>query len=146
MSIIRGEQRGYTQYYLYSFFFISFFFNQVYNQYSTDVMLRYNTSFCLWQDFLQTVLDVLTPDDVRVLAQSENELSCRGQFERIFPSPSPSRYLRFFEGPRYLNILLDQWEQKHWNNRLKGFLCFLNLIQKIDCGVNICDNLYHLYT
>uniref|UniRef100_H2T511 Tubulin tyrosine ligase like 4 n=1 Tax=Takifugu rubripes TaxID=31033 RepID=H2T511_TAKRU len=73
------------------------------------------------QDFLQTVLDVLTPDDVRVLAESENELICRGQFERIFPSPSSSRYLRFFEGPRYLNILLDQWEQKHWTNRLKGF-------------------------
>lgn len=79
------------------------------------------------QGFLQTVLDVLTPDDVRVLAESENELSCRGQFERIFPSAASSRYLRFFEGPRYPNILLDQWEQKHWHNRLKGFCVFFFL-------------------
>uniref|UniRef100_H3DDX9 Tubulin tyrosine ligase like 4 n=1 Tax=Tetraodon nigroviridis TaxID=99883 RepID=H3DDX9_TETNG len=81
------------------------------------------------QDFLQTVLDVLTPDDVRVLAESENELSCRGQF-RIFPSPSSSRYLRFFEGPRYLNVLLDQWEQKHWSNRLRGINLLTTLCEK----------------
>uniref|UniRef100_A0AAQ6ICX2 Tubulin tyrosine ligase-like family, member 4 n=1 Tax=Anabas testudineus TaxID=64144 RepID=A0AAQ6ICX2_ANATE len=72
------------------------------------------------QDFLSTVLDVLTPEDIRVLAESEDELSRRGEFERIFPSPTSSRYLRFFECPRYLNILLDQWEHKYWNNRMKG--------------------------
>ncbi|KAM6934107.1 tubulin monoglutamylase TTLL4 [Xenentodon cancila] len=72
------------------------------------------------QDFLSSVLDVLTPEDVRVLAESEDELSRRGQFERVFPSPSSSRYLRFFECPRYLNILLDQWEQKNWSDRTKG--------------------------
>lgn len=77
-------------------------------------------SFCLYQDFLSTALDVLTPEDVHVLAESEDELNRRGQFERIFPSSASSRYLRFFECPRYLNILLDQWEQKHWNNRTKG--------------------------
>lgn len=72
------------------------------------------------QDFFSTVLDVLTPEDVRVLSESEDELTRKGEFERIFPSASSSRYLRFFESPRYLNILLDQWEQKHWNNRTKG--------------------------
>lgn len=72
------------------------------------------------QDFLSTVLDVLTPDDVRALAESEDELSRRGQFERVFPSRSSSRYLRFFECPRYLNILLDRWEQKHWSARSTG--------------------------
>lgn len=77
-------------------------------------------SFRLRQDFLSTVLDVLTPDDVRVLAESEDELTRRGEFNRIFPAPSSSRYLRFFESPRYLNMLLDQWEQKYWSNRTKG--------------------------
>lgn len=72
------------------------------------------------QDLFSTVLDVLTPEDVRILAESEDELTRKGEFERIFPSPSSSRYLRFFECPRYLNILLDQWEQRHWNNRTKG--------------------------
>lgn len=71
------------------------------------------------------MLDVLTPEDVRVLAETEDELSRHGEFERIFPSPSSSRYLRFFECPRYLNILLDQWEQKYWNNRTKGTLSIL---------------------
>jgi len=83
---------------------------------SDDVSL----SFCVCQDFLSSVLDVLTPEDVRVLAESEDELSRRGEFERLFPSPSSTRYLRFLETPRYLNILLDQWEQKYWNNRPKG--------------------------
>ncbi|KAM9347778.1 tubulin monoglutamylase TTLL4 [Symphorus nematophorus] len=82
------------------------------------------------QDFLSTVLDVLTPEDVRVLAESEDELNRLGQFERVFPSQSSSRYLRFFECPRYLNILLDQWEQKYWNNRTKGITLLTTLCQK----------------
>lgn len=82
------------------------------------------------QDFLSTVLDVLTPEDVRVLAETEDELNRIGQFERVFPSQSSSRYLRFFECPRYLNILLDQWEQKYWNNRSKGISLLKTLCQK----------------
>lgn len=86
----------------------------------SEMKAALSLSLCLCQDFLSTVLDVLTPEDVRVLAESEDELNRLGQFERVFPSPSSSRYLRFFECPRYLNVLLDQWEQKHWNNRTKG--------------------------
>ncbi|XP_026151395.1 tubulin monoglutamylase TTLL4 isoform X2 [Mastacembelus armatus] len=81
------------------------------------------------QDFLSTVLEVLTPEDVRALAESEDEMNRRGEFERIFPSPSSSRYLRFFESLRYLNILLDQWEQKYWNNRTKGISLLRSLCQ-----------------
>lgn len=72
------------------------------------------------QDFYSSVLDVLTPDDVRILVQMEDEFSRRGQFERIFPSRISSRYLRFFEQPRYFNILTTQWEQKYHGNKLKG--------------------------
>ncbi|XP_023980546.1 tubulin monoglutamylase TTLL4 isoform X2 [Physeter macrocephalus] len=72
------------------------------------------------QDFYSSVLDVLTPDDVRVLVEMEDEFSRRGQFERIFPSRISSRYLRFFEQPRYFNILTTQWEQKYHGNKLKG--------------------------
>ncbi|KAL4635805.1 tubulin polyglutamylase TTLL4-like [Arapaima gigas] len=81
------------------------------------------------QEFFSAVLDVLTPEDVRVLAESENELCRRGEFERIFPSPTSSRYLRFFEQPRYLNILLNQWEQKYWQDRSKGITLLKNLCQ-----------------
>lgn len=70
--------------------------------------------------FLSSVLDVLTPEDVRVLAESEDELSRCGDFQRVFPAAASARYLRFFECPRYLNLLLDQWEQKYWSNRSRG--------------------------
>lgn len=89
------------------------------------------------QDFFSTVLDVLTPEDVRVLSESEDELTRKGEFERIFPSAASSRYLRFFECPRYLNILLDQWEQKHWNNRTKGINLLRSLCQR---GVHLGTN------
>ncbi|KAK7913701.1 hypothetical protein WMY93_013912 [Mugilogobius chulae] len=89
------------------------------------------------QDFLSTMLDVLTPEDVRILAESEDELMRKGEFERIFPSPSSSRYLRFFECQRYLNILLDQWEQRHWSNRTKGIHLLRTLCQK---GVHLGTN------
>lgn len=72
------------------------------------------------QEFYASVLDVLTPDDVRVLVEMEDEFSRRGQFERIFPSRIASRYLRFFDQPRYFNILTTQWEQKYHGNKLKG--------------------------
>ena len=68
------------------------------------------------------MLDVLTPEDVSVLAQSEDELGRRGDFERIFPTASSSHYLRFFECRRYLNILLSQWEHKYASNRNTGKL------------------------
>uniref|UniRef100_A0A3P9M480 Tubulin tyrosine ligase-like family, member 4 n=1 Tax=Oryzias latipes TaxID=8090 RepID=A0A3P9M480_ORYLA len=96
----------------------------------------YLSQFHADQDLLVSVLDVLTPEDVRMLAESEDELSRRGDFERIFPSPSSSRYLRFFETQRYFNILLDQWEQKYWNDWTK----------RIDLLKALCQERVHLGT
>ncbi|NWU76171.1 TTLL4 polyglutamylase, partial [Onychorhynchus coronatus] len=72
------------------------------------------------QDFYSSVLDILTPDDVRILVETEDEYSRRGQFERVFPSHISMRYLRFFEQPRYFNILVTQWELRYYLNRQKG--------------------------
>ncbi|NXS15037.1 TTLL4 polyglutamylase, partial [Neodrepanis coruscans] len=72
------------------------------------------------QDFYSSVLDILTPDDVRILVETEDEYSRRGQFERVFPSHISMRYLPFFEQPRYSNILVSQWELKYYLNRHKG--------------------------
>ncbi|XP_043929646.1 tubulin polyglutamylase TTLL4 [Protopterus annectens] len=89
------------------------------------------------QESYSTVLDILTPDDVRILVETEDELSRCGEFERIFPSPFSSRYLRFFEQPRYLNILLSQWEQKSFNCRQKGIDLLRALCQKgVHLGIN----------
>ncbi|NWX55913.1 TTLL4 polyglutamylase, partial [Promerops cafer] len=72
------------------------------------------------QDFYSSILDILTPDDVRILVETEDEYSRRGEFERVFPSHISMRYLRFFEQPRYFNILVTQWELKYCLNRHKG--------------------------
>lgn len=72
------------------------------------------------QEFYSSILDVLTPDDVRILVETEDEFARRGQFERIFPSRISMRYLRFFEQPRYFNILTTQWELKYFLNKTKG--------------------------
>ncbi|XP_067155287.1 tubulin monoglutamylase TTLL4 isoform X1 [Apteryx mantelli] len=72
------------------------------------------------QDFYSSVLDILTPDDVRILVETEDEYSRRGQFERVFPTHISMRYLHFFEQPRYFNILATQWELKYYLNKHKG--------------------------
>ncbi|XP_015724436.1 tubulin polyglutamylase TTLL4 isoform X2 [Coturnix japonica] len=71
------------------------------------------------QDFYSSVLDFLTPDDVRILVETEDEYSRRGQFQRVFPTHISMRYLHFFEQPRYFNILVTQWELKYYLNKHK---------------------------
>ncbi|XP_074857722.1 tubulin monoglutamylase TTLL4 isoform X2 [Carettochelys insculpta] len=71
------------------------------------------------QDF-SSILDVLTPGDVRVLVETEDEFARRGQFERIFPTRLSMRYLRFFEQLRYFNLLTAQWELRHFLNKPRG--------------------------
>ncbi|XP_076094251.1 uncharacterized protein LOC143064924 isoform X1 [Mytilus galloprovincialis] len=71
---------------------------------------------------LQTMLDVLTPDDMRVLIESIDEDSRKGGFQRVFPTPSTHKYLRFFESARYYNLLLDQWVQRFNRMEQKGIL------------------------
>lgn len=78
------------------------------------------------QDFYSSVLDFLTPDDVRILVETEDEYSRRGQFQRVFPTHISMRYLHFFEQPRYFNILVTQWELKYYLNKHKG----LELLKK----------------
>ncbi|XP_041120721.1 tubulin polyglutamylase TTLL4 isoform X2 [Polyodon spathula] len=91
------------------------------------------------QEFYSSILEVLTVEDVRVLSDTEDEFCRRGEFERVYPSFSSSRYLRFFEQPRYLNILLNQWEQKYYLNKVRGIELLRNLCQKgVQLGTT-CD-------
>lgn len=64
------------------------------------------------QQIQQTILDILTPDDIRFLTESIDEDGRKGGFQRVFPTPSTHRYLKYFETPRYYNLLLDQWVQR----------------------------------
>lgn len=74
-----------------------------------------------------SILSDLTQSDVRVLMLTEDELSRCGQFKRVFPSASSSRYLKYFDKPRYYNLLLDSWEQKYQTNRMEGVKHLSNL-------------------
>ncbi|PAA73783.1 hypothetical protein BOX15_Mlig017268g3 [Macrostomum lignano] len=57
----------------------------------------------------RSILDTLTPDDVRVLVESMDEFARAGEFGRVFPAGEEAvtrRYLSFMEQPRYYNLLL----------------------------------------
>ncbi|XP_038646045.1 tubulin polyglutamylase TTLL4-like isoform X1 [Scyliorhinus canicula] len=89
-------------------------------------------------NFYSSLLDILTPDDIRMLMESEDEYNRRGQFERVFPCQHSSRYLRLFEQPRYFNILLDLWEQKYGQNRQSGINILKELsYRRIHLGLSI---------
>merc|ERR550519_102943 len=85
----------------------------------------------------QGILDHLTPDDVRHLVVSEDELATSRRFQRIFPTSATDPYLRFMEKPRYYNLLLSAWEIKYSGiNREKGRAILENLCsQKVHLKV-----------
>ena len=62
----------------------------------------------------------MTPDDIRVLVETEDENNRRGNFTRIFPSPNGKQYLKYFETNRYYNILTIEWMLRHKSNPEKG--------------------------
>ncbi|CAG9857800.1 unnamed protein product [Phyllotreta striolata] len=84
-------------------------------------------------EYLESILKNLTSDDVRLLAKHEDELSAKGKFERIFPTPQSYKYLQFMI-PRYYNRLFDAWEYKYGHCREKG----IGLLQEL------CDRKMHL--
>lgn len=49
---------------------------------------------------------------------AEDELARSAPLERIFPSATSHKYLKFIETPRYHNRLLDAWEH-HYGASLK---------------------------
>lgn len=66
------------------------------------------------------ILSSLTQSDIRVLMLAEDELSRCGLFKRVFPSAESSQYLKYFDKPRYYNLLLDAWEQRYKDNRMEA--------------------------
>jgi len=81
------------------------------------------------------ILDRLTPDDTRQLVLSEEEFDTTRRFERIFPTADSHRYFKYFEKPRYYNLLLAAWEQKYsGENREAG----RQVLHKL------CANKHHL--
>uniref|UniRef100_A0A914XU25 Tubulin polyglutamylase TTLL4 n=1 Tax=Plectus sambesii TaxID=2011161 RepID=A0A914XU25_9BILA len=69
---------------------------------------------------LPSILHDLTSDDVRLLVDMEDEWDRRGRFTRIFPSPGTTRYLKYFDIPKYANLLLDEWMSHYFYMRDSG--------------------------
>lgn len=86
------------------------------------------------EDYLEDILEDLTPDDVRHLITYEDELTQLDRFEKLFPTTTSHEYLQYFEVPGYYNMLFDAWEVKYGDNREKG----ISRLQKL------CQMKYHL--
>lgn len=69
---------------------------------------------------VDSILNELTQNDIRVLMLAEDELSRCGHFKRVFPTATSGKYLTYFDKPRYYNLLLDAWERRYKDNRLEG--------------------------
>ncbi|XP_055641709.1 tubulin monoglutamylase TTLL4-like isoform X2 [Toxorhynchites rutilus septentrionalis] len=82
------------------------------NQFIQKEMMR--------EDYLNTILEELTPDDIRCLLLTEDELARSAPLERILPAPNSHRYIGFTEHPRYYNRLLDAWENRYCHSRAEG--------------------------
>lgn len=91
-----------------------------------------------------TLLDTLTPGDVRVLVEAEDELRRCGRFERAFPSPAP-RYLLFFAQQRYHDLLLHRWTLAHPPGTTAGIDLLKRLCKK---GVHLgpAEDPAHIWT
>ncbi|KAL1465231.1 hypothetical protein WDU94_004818 [Cyamophila willieti] len=72
------------------------------------------------EEYLSSILENLTPDDVRHLIVYEDELTQLGSFVKVFPTTTSHKYFQYFEGSRYYNMLFDAWETAHYENRAKG--------------------------
>ncbi|XP_002065502.3 tubulin monoglutamylase TTLL4 isoform X1 [Drosophila willistoni] len=86
------------------------------------------------EEYVDTILDNLLPDDVRCLIITEDELNRCKPLERIFPTSGTHIYLKYIENARYYNRLLDAWETKYAKNREQG----IALLSRY------CKDKYHL--
>ncbi|XP_071870954.1 tubulin monoglutamylase TTLL4 [Bombus fervidus] len=86
------------------------------------------------EEYLESIIKSLTPDDVRQLIVYEDELTQLNTFEKIFPTATSYKYLQYFDVPRYYNLLFDAWETKYAENRSEGIM----RLQKL------CQQKYHL--
>merc|ERR1711976_962647 len=81
--------------------------------------------------YVDTILDDLTPNDVRVLIKTEEELSQTQHFTRLFPNENSHELFKYYyEGIPYNDKLLDAWEYKYSNQRSKGIIRLKKLCAK----------------
>ncbi|CAI6365638.1 unnamed protein product [Macrosiphum euphorbiae] len=90
---------------------------------------EYYTNIESREEYIDSILDDLLPDDIRHLIVYEDELTQVGSFQKVFPTTSSSKYHKYFDSSRYYNMLLDAWECKYSNNRGEGIAVLEKLCQ-----------------
>jgi len=68
----------------------------------------------------ETILDRMTPDDIRVLMKFEDEKRRRGDLELIFPTADTVKYMKYFPSVKFYDLLLQQWIKKWVKDPQKG--------------------------
>ena len=66
------------------------------------------------------ILNTLTPDDIRMLIETEDERNRAGNFEALFPTDQSEKYLAYFSIQRYYNLLLYTWYTSQYGGRDRG--------------------------
>lgn len=109
---------------------------------STDEKAKHTFYLRKHQDtrLRSSILDVLTPDDVLVLMETEDELSRCGLFERLLPTAQSKPYLQFFETPRYYNILLDEWTKQYMRDTYRPSIGVSLLQSLASKAVHLCND------
>ena len=72
------------------------------------------------EQYMGPMLESLTPADVRVLVQAEDELCQCVEWTRVFPTPATSPLLSLLGGQCYSDRLLAAWEDKYGGDRGTG--------------------------
>jgi len=70
--------------------------------------------------YLDSILENLTPQDVRLLVHAEDELSQTKVFTRIWPTNQTHKYFRYFKSIPYSEKLMDAYEYFYADHRGEG--------------------------
>lgn len=77
------------------------------------------------------MLNVLTRCDINVLVETIDEHSRCGNLEALFPKRQTSKYLKYFETPRYYTLLLHEWMKQYSSQESQGNSLFSKIYQKL---------------
>ncbi|CAF0936843.1 unnamed protein product [Didymodactylos carnosus] len=114
---------------------------------STDEKLKHQYFIQRYNDeqARKSILDMFTPDDIRLLTETEDEYARRGSFERIYPTHQTRKYLKYFETPRYYNLLLNEWITKYYRLEERGISLLNSFCKKLIHIQNPAEISAHLW-
>jgi len=72
------------------------------------------------EQYLDSILENLTPQDVRLLVHAEDEVSQAKLFTRIWPTNQTHKYFKYFTSLPYSEKLMDAYEYYYADHRNEG--------------------------